>query len=493
MAFGELSMLQVTEGAQETVRRGEWMRVLSEAVGQLDEWEDQWPGFEQRLGVDSDDAAEAISKLAGRLEQNLPYFHPLYAGHMLKPPHPVAWAAYALTMLVNPNNQTREVGEATTEMELEVVDRLAKMLGFSDGYLGHLTTSGTIANLEAMWIARETHPDKAIACSKAAHYNYSRIANLLGVRLVSVPTRADETINAQALAEVLAGEDVGTVVVTLGTTGLGVVDPLDEVLEVVREHSRAPSSDTTSGPVRIHVDAAYGGFFALLADGEHPEVDASAFSALGDVDSITIDPHKHGLQPYGCGCILFRDGQVATHYDHDSPYTYLERDSLHMGQIQLECSRSGAAAGALWATLEALPLERDRGLGPLLSSCRNAALGWAQAIDESPCLRLVVPPHLDIVSFGVWPRLNSVVRASDVTRWTERILELGAGDEELPFYLTRYDIDCETAVRFWPDLQADAPSVSVLRSCMMKPEHEAWWITLHSRVSETAWDVLEEE
>jgi tyrosine decarboxylase / aspartate 1-decarboxylase len=62
--------------------------------------------------------------VAHRLGDNYPYFHPLYAGQMLKPPHPVARAAYALAMTINPNNHARDGGRASSEMEIEAVGRL---------------------------------------------------------------------------------------------------------------------------------------------------------------------------------------------------------------------------------------------------------------------------------------------------------------------------------------------------------------------------------
>src|SRR4030095_12603892 len=102
-----------------------------------------------------------------------------------------------------------------------------------------------------------------------------------------------------------------------------------------------------------HVDAAYGGYFVLAGNLE-PRTRA-AFARIPDADSIVIDPHKHGLQPYGCGCVLFRDPSVGRLYKHDSPYTYFSSDALHLGEISLECSRPGAAAVALWATHKLLP------------------------------------------------------------------------------------------------------------------------------------------
>ena len=117
-----------------------------------------------------------------RMRGNLPFFHPDYAGQMLKPPHPVAVAGYLAAMLVNPNNHALDGGPATSEMEKEVVADLAAMFGLPDEALGHLTASGTIANLEALWVARELHPGKAIAYGAKAHYTHARMCGVLGMR-----------------------------------------------------------------------------------------------------------------------------------------------------------------------------------------------------------------------------------------------------------------------------------------------------------------------
>ena len=95
----------------------------------------------------------------------------------------------------------------------------------------------------------------------------------------------------------------------------------------------------------MHVDAAYGGYFKLIEDALEPPA-RQAYQAIAQADSIVIDPHKHGLQPYGCGCVLFRDPAVGRFYKHDSPYTYFTSKELHLGEISLECSRAGAAAVA---------------------------------------------------------------------------------------------------------------------------------------------------
>src|ERR1700689_4899451 len=95
-------------------------------------------------------ASTILQQVATRLHDNYPYAHPLYAGQMLKPPHPVARAAYAMAMAVNPNNHALDGGRASSAMELEAVAEIAGMFGLPT-HLGHLTSSGTIANLEALW------------------------------------------------------------------------------------------------------------------------------------------------------------------------------------------------------------------------------------------------------------------------------------------------------------------------------------------------------
>ena len=175
----------------------------------------------------------------------------------------------------------------------------------------------------------------------------------------SVPAGPEGRIDLDALDAACARGDVGTVVLTAGTTGLGAVDRIDEALVLRERHG-----------VRIHVDAAYGGFFALLDDAP------AALRSIGAADSVVIDPHKHGLQPYGCGAVLFADPAVGRLYAHDSPYTYFTSDALHLGEISLECSRAGAAAAALWLTLRAVPLE------PVLAAARRAALAFAERLRE---------------------------------------------------------------------------------------------------------------
>jgi glutamate/tyrosine decarboxylase-like PLP-dependent enzyme len=393
---------------------------------------------------------------------------------MLKPPHPVAMAAYLAAMTVNPNNHALDGGPATGAMEKEVVGDLAAMFGLPDDSLGHLTSSGTIANLEALWVARQLAPGRAVAHSQDAHYTHARMCEVLGVESVAVPADAAGRMDLDALERLLATGRVGTVVLTAGTTGLGAVDPIAEALALRDRYG-----------CRLHVDAAYGGFFALLARDEPaagtgllgPDT-AARLRALGDCDSVVVDPHKHGLQPYGCGAVLFRDPSVGRLYRHDSPYTYFTSSELHLGEISLECSRAGAAAGALWLTLRVLPLEAGEGLGPVVAGGLRAARAWAELLEGSDELCLYQRPELDILAF--WPRPGSPsCRAVDAA---SAALLRAAMDDPSPVYLSTLRLAAGRLRRRDPTLAADTDQARVLRSVLMKPEHEAYVGTLHREV-----------
>ena len=187
-----------------------------------------------------------------------------------------------------------------------------------------------------------------------------------------------------ALESALQTGDVGTIVATLGTTGIGTTDPLPEILALAERYD-----------CRVHMDAAYGGYF-ILADNLPPQT-RDALARIGNADSIVIDPHKHGLQPYGCGCILFRDPTVGAHYKHESPYTYFTSAELHLGEISLECSRAGAAAVALWATQQALPQAKDGDFASDLKKCRSAATTLFDHLKANDYFLTIIPLELDIV------------------------------------------------------------------------------------------------
>lgn len=439
---------------------GSFFHQLAEAQRRLDESSAHLP---PSPSPPLDEAATAIlDEVAVKLHDNYPYAHPLYAGQMLKPPHPIARAAYTLAMSVNPNNHALDGGRASSAMEIEAVAALAKMFGWPQ-HLGHLTSGGTFANLEALWIAGQLAPGKSIAASDQAHYTHSRISAVLGLPFVKIPSDNSGRIDLRALESLLETQTIGTVVVTLGTTAIGSVDPLDEILKLRLRYN-----------FRIHVDAAYGGYFTL-AGNLSPETKA-AYAAIPQADSIVIDPHKHGLQPYGCGCILFRDPVVGRFYKHDSPYTYFSSKDLHLGEISLECSRAGASAVALWATQQLLPYLPGGAFAQGLESSHQAALDLHHFLTLSP--HFVTPAFAPALDIAFWTAKSSTPELSSAL--AQRIFD-EASRNDLHLALATLPIHFFPPAT-WPQAEQSA-IVTCLRSVLMKPEHLTWIDEIWRRLS----------
>lgn len=446
----------------------ESLKILCEALEKLDQGFSALPAFAP-APVDLQQVEDVLSLTAERLQDNYPYFHPLYAGQMLKPPHPVARMAYTLAQWINPNNHALDGGRASSVMEKEAVAEIARMFGWPE-HLGHLTGGGTMANLEALWVAGQIGPGKTIVASEQSHYTHQRISGVLKLPFAFISCDTRGRMDVDALRKRLAKGDVGTVVATIGTTATGSVDPLLEILSLRKEF-----------PFRVHADAAYGGYF-MLAQNLKPEA-RKAFDQIAQVDSIVIDPHKHGLQPYGCGCVLFRDPSVGRLYKHDSPYTYFSSKEMHLGEISLECSRPGAAAVALWATQRLLPLLKGGDFAKGLEQGREAALDFYRRVSADQRFLAAFAPQLDIVIFA--PRSVSATESSILSR---RIFDAAAAKglhlavAELPIGFFEAELRA---------MKRNRPTMSCLRSVLMKPEHLEWMPRIWSILQSAADGVLQ--
>jgi tyrosine decarboxylase/aspartate 1-decarboxylase len=436
----------------------ETLKILEKALARLEDGFENLPDLKQN--VDLGGIETVMMQVAESMQNNYPYFHPYYAGQMLKPPHPVARVAYMLSLWINPNNHALDGGIASSHFEKEAVAEIAKLFGW-ENFLGHLTGGGTMANMEALWISGQLNPGRKVVASEQAHYTHKRISDVLGLDFQSISCDDKARMDLNALRKVLDDGNIGTVVATIGTTGTGSIDPLPEILKLKEEYG-----------FRLHADAAYGGYF-ILADNLEPYA-RDVYDHLVEVDSIVVDPHKHGLQPYGCGCILYRDPGVGKYYKHESPYTYFTSSELHLGEISLECSRAGASAVALWATQKMLPMEKGAEFAIGLSRGRKAALVLYEKVAADERFKTIFPPEMDIL---VWAPNGKNV--SQISERSERIFNAAAQEN---LHLATFKYPTTLLQEKWSDVDLDQQYVTCLRSCLMKPEHLDW--------VERIWEIL---
>ena len=273
-----------------------------------------------------------------------------------------------------------------------------------------------------------------------AHYSWSKGMKLMGLgraQLELVPERGMRT-DTDALEEMLARchrerQPVLMVVGVLGSTEFGTIDPLHELVA-----ARDRWADAGLG-FAVHVDAAWGGYLCTLfrkpdgslrpiqdmreefRDFPAPEVHA-AVAALGQVDSITVDPHKLGYIPYGAGAFLCRDQRAMQLLAEDADYVFSTEETpdffqrfRQLGRYIPEGSKPGAAAAAVYVTHQVLPLDHENfGALPRESivateAFRTAATRFAARLEGRLVCKLPFEPDSNLICLALNPAGNTDV------------------------------------------------------------------------------------
>ena len=296
---------------------------------------------------------------------------------------------------------------------------LASLAGLPGGAGGCFVSGGSIANLSALVVARDTAPLRRdgrrggrIAISEDAHSSVAAALHVIGVEPFVVPVD-DHRLTGRALEAALsrdpaAGDGVIGVVATAGTTNAGIVDDLAGVAAVAARRG-----------LWLHVDAAYGGA-ALLS---HSTRDR--FSGIELADSLVVDPHKWLFAPFDCAALLYREPRLAKAV-HTQDAGYLEilhrptgRDVIdedgpwNPSDYAIHLTRR-ARGLPLWFSLAVNGIDAYRdAVDAVLGIARRAT----ELIADAPHLELVREPELSVVLFR-----RTGWGGADYEAWSARLL-----------------------------------------------------------------------
>jgi glutamate/tyrosine decarboxylase-like PLP-dependent enzyme len=282
-------------------------------------------------------------------------------------------------------------------VELVVLEWIRGWIGFPEGAGGLFTSGGSAANLDAVVALREAAdnpPRPSFYMGDQAHSALIRAARIAGVPAEGIrvlPSDDAFRLRLDALARAVeedraAGRTPVAVLANGGATNTGTVDPLEALADFCRAEG-----------VRLHVDAAYGGFSVLTTEGRE------AFRGLERADSVALDAHKWLFQPFEAGCLLVRDVRMLERAFHTRP-EYLQDVELGTAQVNfadrgLQLTRSFRAL-KVWMTVQVFGMEAIR------EGVRNGILLARRAgehIRASPLMELRSPPSLGVVCFRVRP------------------------------------------------------------------------------------------
>jgi glutamate/tyrosine decarboxylase-like PLP-dependent enzyme len=371
--------------------------------------------------------------------------HPGYVGHMDSLSSTVGIFADAIVSACNNNMLSYEMSLLFTKMERAILDWATGCFGWGEEARGYLVSGGTLANLQAIWTARNVVtasgrdlaeegtaglPASVLIASEHAHYSFSKTANILGLgrrglRRIAV---GGARVAAREVEEAIAavrreGARPFALIGIAGTTVTGAIEPLEELGALARRHG-----------LWFHVDAAYGGSLILS-----PRFRAR-LQGCETADSITWNPQKWLFVPKACATLLYRDGSILEETVRERFLYGREQDTserVNLGEYTIQGTRRVDAL-KLWLTLEHLGLET---LSSLIERSIDRARWMADTIRESPGLELLAEPDLNIVCFrarplGVDPSDGPRMDALQIAVQRE-VARLGHGWLSLPIYRGR--------------------------------------------------------
>ncbi|MGX9461696.1 pyridoxal-dependent aspartate 1-decarboxylase PanP [Shewanella sp. A14] len=371
-----------------------------------------------------------VSDYADEIMQNLVAHSvhtaaPSFIGHMTSALPYFVLPLSKMMVGLNQNLVKIETSKAFTPLERQVLgmmhhlvyqqpdDFYHQWMHSANHSLGAFCSGGTVANITALWIARNRllqpcgefkgvtregmtkalrfygYDDLAILVSDRGHYSLGKTADLLGIgrdNIISIPTDEHHKVDVTAMrdaAEKLAQQNIKVMAIIgiAGTTETGNVDPLTELAALASELN-----------CHFHVDAAWGGASLLSSKYRY------LLTGIELADSVTIDAHKQMYVPMGAGMVLFKDPELANAIVHHAEYI-LRVGSKDLGSHTLEGSRPGMAM-LVHACLQIIGLD---GYEILINNSLEKARYFASIIDQHVDFELVTVPELCLLTYRYVP------------------------------------------------------------------------------------------
>jgi glutamate/tyrosine decarboxylase-like PLP-dependent enzyme len=333
--------------------------------------------------------------------------HPGYLGHMDPLPTTASIAADWVVAALNNNMLSVEMSPLFSRLEPLLMREIAQLFGLGDRAGGVLVSGGSLANLQALAVARNVklgslttglaslEKPPVVFVSEVAHTSIKKAAMMLGLGTagaIAIPTNDRFQMDIPSLKQALdqayqAGQKPFALVATAGTTVTGSIDPLPALGAIARAHD-----------LWFHVDAAYGGGLVLA------EPYRDRLQGIEQADSVTFNPQKWLYVTKTCASVLFRDmGQLQQHFQVAAPYMNTEADWVNLGEITVQGTRHVDVL-KLWLSLQHLG---KQGYQALIEASYKLTATFVAEVEARSYLELACQPEMNLVCFRGCPDWRS--------------------------------------------------------------------------------------